>query len=114
MIGTLIKPHIRRQVLIISSEWLEVDSSNPLFSPCLFPASSFENLPPAYVQVAGQDPFRDDELLYVKQLERAGVANRVKLYPGLPHAFFEFDDLDATKEFVPDLTEGVKWVLAQK
>jgi acetyl esterase/lipase len=94
-------------------EWLQVDSSNPLFSPCLYPASSFEGLPPAYFQIAGQDPFRDDDFLYQKQLERAGVPTRSTLYPGVPHAFFEFDMLDETRQFVPDLTKGVQWILAQ-
>jgi acetyl esterase/lipase len=85
-----------------------------LLSPALFPADSFEGLPPVYSEITGQDPFRDDGLLYIKQLERANVKTKVKVYPGMPHAFFEYPMLEETKNYVPALTEGVQWVLQQK
>ncbi|KAF7551878.1 hypothetical protein G7Z17_g4727 [Cylindrodendrum hubeiense] len=39
-------------------------------SPLL--AEDFTNLPPAYVQIAGADPLRDDGFAYVEKLEKAG------------------------------------------
>jgi acetyl esterase/lipase len=78
------------------------------------PRESFERLPPAYIEVAGQDPFRDDGLLYAKLLGRAGIATKVQTYLGIPHAFFEFKVLDETTTWVPTLSEGLKWVMSQK
>lgn len=40
-------------------------------SPLL--AESFAGLPPAYIQVAGGDPLRDDGLCYAQRLEEDGV-----------------------------------------
>lgn len=44
-------------------------------SPLLAP--SFKDLPPAYIQVAGADPLRDEGLLYEKFLKEAGVETRL-------------------------------------
>jgi acetyl esterase/lipase len=40
------------------------------FSPLL--ATNFSDLPPAYIQVSGGDPLRDDGLAYAEALKGAG------------------------------------------
>lgn len=47
------------------------------------------DLPPAYFQICGQDPLRDEALVYEKVLrEEFGVKTKVDVYPGLPHGFW--------------------------
>lgn len=43
-------------------------------------------LPPAFFQVDGLDPLRDEGLLYADILsEEYGIKTKVNVYPGLPH-----------------------------
>ncbi|EEB90182.1 hypothetical protein MPER_11648 [Moniliophthora perniciosa FA553] len=46
-------------------------------SPLLL--SSHRDLPPAFIQVAGMDPLRDEGLLYEKLLKEAGVATKLEV-----------------------------------
>ncbi|KAI2639291.1 alpha/beta-hydrolase [Xylaria nigripes] len=54
-------------------------------SPLLAP--SLANLPPALIQSAGVDIFRDMGLAYSEALQAAGVEVEVHIYGGLPHCF---------------------------
>lgn len=38
------------------------------------------DIPPAFIQVAGFDPLRDEAILYGKLLDEAGVKNKVEVY----------------------------------
>lgn len=70
-------------------------------------------MPPAYFQVAGLDPLRDEALIYERILrEEVGVRTRLDIYPGLGHYFWtNFPRLEASKRFVEDTVKGVKWLL---
>lgn len=61
--------------LSIATETLQVPPEDPRRSVLL--AESHANLPPAYVQVSGLDPLRDEGILYEKILRNAGVRTQV-------------------------------------
>ncbi|XXH04118.1 hypothetical protein Hte_010530 [Hypoxylon texense] len=54
-------------------------------SPLL--AASLANLPPALIQCAGVDIFRDEAFAYADALQAAGVDVEIHGYPGVPHCF---------------------------
>lgn len=43
-------------------------------------AESFEELPTAYIQVAGADIMRDDGILYEKKLREGGAKTKIDVY----------------------------------
>ncbi|KAK8021211.1 hypothetical protein PG990_006349 [Apiospora arundinis] len=98
---------------------LKVDTESPLFVPFLFGERSprgHRDLPAAYLQVCGLDPLRDEGLIYERVLrEEAGVRTRLDLYPGLGHYFWtNFPRLEASRRFVEDTVQGVKWLLEKQ
>ncbi|KIW49652.1 hypothetical protein PV05_11312 [Exophiala xenobiotica] len=83
--------------------------ADPKASPLL---GDVKGLPRHLVFVAGQDPLRDEGLKYVQNLDEAGVEVKLYTYPGVPHTFAEFWELDATARFWEDLRSGLKEWLA--
>ncbi|CAK7205367.1 hypothetical protein SEUCBS139899_008137 [Sporothrix eucalyptigena] len=81
------------------------DAGNPLTSPLL--AATHTNLPPALVQVAGLDPLRDEGLAYAEALKNSGVATDLRVYPGLPHAFYVYPDLEPSQQYFDAVTEWI-------
>ena len=66
---------------------LKPDEASPLFSPLLHP--NLRGLPPAFFQVCGLDPLRDEALLYERVLrEENGVNTRINIYDGFGHMFW--------------------------
>lgn len=63
----------------------EDDKTNPQASPLL--ASDFGGLPPAFIQTAEYDPFRDEGEAYGLKLSEAGVSVKIKRYAGAIHGF---------------------------
>ncbi len=47
----------------------------------------YSDLPPAYTFVAEKEPFYCETVKYIENLNNAGVPGKVKVYPGLFHAF---------------------------
>jgi acetyl esterase/lipase len=82
---------------------------NPKASPLL---GNVKGLPRHLVFVAGQDPLRDEGLKYAQNLDEAAVEVKLYTYPGVPHTFAEFWELDATARFWEDLRSGLKAWLA--
>ena len=50
-------------------------------------AKDYSGLPPCYTYVLDGEPFYDETLAYVKNLQAAGVDARVDVFPGDTHAF---------------------------
>ncbi|RPB16701.1 hypothetical protein P167DRAFT_532246 [Morchella conica CCBAS932] len=107
-----------KDAVIISAKSMEYifntvkpDPTSPLFSPVLF--KSHKGLPKAFFEVAGGDPLRDDGLIYAKILQASGVETRMKIFPGLPHTFYEFSQWKAAGEWIPSLVEGGKYLLGR-
>lgn len=85
---------------------------NPELSPLLAP--SFKGLPPAYIQVAGCDPLRDESFLYEKVLKEAGVTVKLDVYPGVPHAFHAFvPTFGLSRKQDADFRVAIQWLLGK-
>ncbi|KAK7062796.1 hypothetical protein VNI00_000287 [Paramarasmius palmivorus] len=87
--------------------------TDPNMSPLLF--QSHKALPPAFIQVCGLDPLRDEAFLYQKVLEEAGVEAKLEIYPGVPHIFdLFFPSLKQSKKFLEDFIQGLRWLLYEQ
>ncbi len=91
------------------------DATSPLFAAFNDP-KGHAGMPPAYFQICGLDPVRDEGLLYEKVLrEEYGVATKLDLYPGVPHAFWQvYPAFEMTQQANLDMIEGFAWLLARK
>ena len=112
-------PVLRTDAKIATSLVTEIvggDMDSALMVPFHYGKTSkgHTGLPPAYLQVAGIDPLRDEALIYERVLrEEAGVETRLDLYPFLGHYFWtNFPYLEQSTQFVRDTLEGVRWLLA--
>jgi acetyl esterase/lipase len=115
-------PVIWKEFLQLARDALKADVNSPLWAP--FDQHSPKDkhgevieghvgLPPAYFQVCGLDPLRDDGLLYEKVLrEECGIPTRLDLYPGLPHCWWDqYPQVSTTKRRYEDALNGIAWLL---
>lgn len=102
---------------IFSIAGMSGDMSSPLFVPFHYGKSErgHKDLPPAYLQVCGLDPLRDEGLIYERVLrEEASVKTKIDMYKGLGHYFWtNFPELEMSKTFVEDTVKGMRWLLEQ-
>ncbi|CAL1713861.1 unnamed protein product [Somion occarium] len=86
------------------------DPSDPRYSVLL--AANHSGLPPAYIQVAGLDPLRDEGILYAKVLRESDVKTKLDIYPGLPHGgHILFPGASLSAKVYQDFDTGLKWLL---
>ncbi|KAK1225764.1 hypothetical protein PQX77_011283 [Marasmius sp. AFHP31] len=82
------------------------------FSPLLL--ETHKGLPPAFLQICGLDPLRDEGLIYEKVLREAGVPTKFEVYPGVPHGFEGMlPQLKQAVKLREDTRTGLKWLLDQ-
>ncbi|KAJ7899788.1 alpha/beta hydrolase fold-domain-containing protein [Mycena leptocephala] len=102
-------PIVGRASLDFFFNCLQAKPSDPEASPLLL---SHENLPAAYMQVAGLDPLRDEGLLYARLLREHGMKTKLDVYPGVPHAFHaSFPQLSISRKWEADIRAGIMWLL---
>ncbi|OCH92006.1 hypothetical protein OBBRIDRAFT_791755 [Obba rivulosa] len=102
---------------LVTGEHLRVSYKNygapatdPECSPLLYP--SHKGLPPAFLQVCGTDPLRDEALLYERLLREDGVKTKLEVYPGVGHGFHgQAAETKSAKKFAQDFKDGLKWLL---
>ncbi|KAF8191930.1 Alpha/Beta hydrolase protein [Mycena galopus ATCC 62051] len=103
-------PILSKDAIEFFYECLGGSPTDPELSPLL--AADHTGLPPAYLQICGLDPLRDEGLLYERLLREQGVRTRLDIYPGVPHAFSgSLPEMTASKKWEADLREGIKWAL---
>ncbi|KAE8444360.1 hypothetical protein EG329_000670 [Mollisiaceae sp. DMI_Dod_QoI] len=125
-LGPLISPVIRLVLSLLPLKLLASifgmagmsgDMSSPLFVPFHYGKAErgHKDLPPAFFQVCGLDPLRDEGLIYERILrEEAGIKTRIDVYEGLGHYFWtNFPELEMSKTFVEDTVKGMRWLLEQ-
>ncbi|ETS85765.1 hypothetical protein PFICI_03790 [Pestalotiopsis fici W106-1] len=98
---------------------LRADPQSELMAPFHYGRRSdgrgHADLPPAYFQVCGLDPLRDEALIYERILrEEVGIPTKLDLYKGFGHYFWtNFPLLEQSRVFVEDTVKGAKWLLEQ-
>jgi acetyl esterase/lipase len=60
----------------------------------------------------GQDPLRDDGIIYARVLQKAGIPVRLDIYPGVPHGFAGvYPMIPLAQKYEKDVQAGVAWLL---
>ncbi|KAF2866569.1 Alpha/beta hydrolase fold-3, partial [Massariosphaeria phaeospora] len=93
-------------------EYYKPNITSPLFNPLAPLFNDIDTMPKMFLQVAGQDLFRDDGLILAYGLRDQGVDVKLEVYPGVCHSFWVFAPrLTVSKMFVKDIVEGYAWLL---
>ncbi|KFZ20387.1 hypothetical protein V502_03203 [Pseudogymnoascus sp. VKM F-4520 (FW-2644)] len=87
-------PILPRRNHVLFADLLDVNDPTDIYmSPLLAPDAAVKGLPKTVFLVAGQDPLRDEGLLYAETLKANRTPTTVHVFPGLPHGFRRFASL---------------------
>lgn len=106
-------PALNQSSIDMYTEALQPDPKDDRFNVFCH-SKGHSGLPPAYIQVCGMDPFRDEGILYEECLRtEGGVRTKMDVYSGLPHGFWLFFPTltDSIARYREDLSGGFRWLL---
>lgn len=96
------------------SKLYNADPWSPLHNVLMQP-KGHNNVPAHYLQVAGMDPYRDNALVFAKELQECAVSTRIDVYPGQVHGFWlTAPELDVSVKSKEDMCTGISWLLCEK
>ena len=71
--------------------------------------TDFTNLPNAYIDVGELDIFRDETVVYARNLLMAGISTELHVHPGVAHAFEAFvPDVEISRRVAQDRIRVLK------
>lgn len=71
-------------------------------------------MPPTVIFIAGNDPFRDEAWEFARKLNGAQIPLLTYIFPGMPHAFWRFEKLEAARMYRGAVQESFDWLLTRK
>ncbi|KAJ9604898.1 hypothetical protein H2200_010287 [Cladophialophora chaetospira] len=84
------------------------------YNPGLVKPEEARRLPATTFGIAGNDPLRDEGILYGKLLADNGVPTNIHVFKGVPHGFRRFGEkLSVSKEYDAVIEEGIRWALTK-
>jgi acetyl esterase/lipase len=105
---------LNREALDFIRKTYEQDVWSPDYSPFNV-KDAHRGLPPVYFQVCGQDPLRDDGLIYERVLRENGVRTKIDVYPGVPHGYADFaPGFKKAEQYRLDTVKGFGWLLGKE
>jgi len=104
---TSFSPSFESSLLTIDAETARINTPNlPL------EATSFHNLPRAFIQLCSNDLYYSDGICYAAALRDAGIDVKVDVVRGWPHTFWlKAPQLDRALEADMDMIKGLRWLL---
>lgn len=71
-----------------------------------------EKFPKVYLWCCELDPLRDDAKCLAEALREHDVEQRLEEWKGLPHEFWNFQQLKVAEQYREKKAQGVNWLLA--
>ena len=92
------------------------DENNGVLFATLNHPEGHANLPPAFFQIDGLDPLRDEGLIYERVLRKEyNIVTKLNVYPGVPHGhWISFPFLKSSEQFRRDQVAGMGFLLGKK
>jgi acetyl esterase/lipase len=91
---------------------IDVDTARENTPNLPLEATSFHNLPRAFIQLCSNDIYYSDGICYAAALREAGIEVKVEVVRGWPHTFWlKAPQLDRALEAEMDMIKGLRWLL---